>query len=68
MGKHFIDPSKMSGILSIIQVFPCMMQIAFFGQKAVGVTCLELMTWVRVTGAGQVYFILIGGCAPDRVI
>jgi hypothetical protein len=34
----------------------------------VGVACLELMNWVRVTGAGQVYWSHIGGCAPDRVI
>jgi hypothetical protein len=26
------------------------------GSKAVGVACLKLMNWVRVTGAGQVYF------------
>jgi hypothetical protein len=31
--------------------------------KAVGVACLESMTWVRVTGAGQVYLSHIGGCA-----
>jgi hypothetical protein len=31
MGKHFIDPkSKMSEILSVIQVFPCTTQIALF--------------------------------------
>jgi hypothetical protein len=32
MGKHFIDP-KSSEILSIFQVFPCMMQIALFWPK-----------------------------------
>jgi hypothetical protein len=32
MGKHFIDP-KSSEILSIFQVFLCMMQIALFWPK-----------------------------------
>jgi hypothetical protein len=32
MGKHFIDP-KSSEILSIFQVFPCTVQIPFFGQN-----------------------------------
>jgi hypothetical protein len=32
MGKHYIDP-KSSEILSIIQVFPCTMQIALFWPK-----------------------------------
>jgi hypothetical protein len=32
MGKHFIDP-KSSEILSIFQVFPCMMQIVIFWPK-----------------------------------
>jgi hypothetical protein len=41
-GKHFIDP-KRSEILSVVQVFPCTMQIALFWPKLIPALFLKIL-------------------------